>query len=179
VPIVIIGLAFKGVIEGMLTKNLIVIGSSLVGLALILEIAERVATFRRSIEQVDTTDAVTIGLAQAMALIPGSSRSGTTITAGLFRGLNREAAARFSFLLSIPAVAASGLLELLHALKYLSPTGVASMAIATVVAGVSGYWSIAFLLRYLRTRTTRLFVIYRLLLGGGILVAIWLKVLAP
>jgi undecaprenyl-diphosphatase len=179
IPIVVIGLALKGVLEGMLTKNLMVIGSSLIGLAIVLEIAERVAKFRRPIELVNTGDAVSIGCAQVLALIPGASRSGTTITAGLFRGLTREAAARFSFLLSIPAVGASGLLELVHSLKYLTPSGAVSMVVATVVAGVSGYWSIAFLLRYLRTRTTRLFVIYRLLLGVGILAAIWLKLITP
>ena len=179
IPIVVIGLALKNVIEGAFTKNLMVIGSSLIVLAIILEVAERVAKFRRPIEAVDTADAVTIGLAQSVALIPGASRSGTTITAGLFRGLTREAAARFSFLLSIPAVAASGLLELLHALKYITPSEGVAMAVATIVAGLSGYWSIAFLLRYLRTRTTRIFIIYRLLLGAGILVALSLHLLNP
>jgi undecaprenyl-diphosphatase len=179
VPIVLIGMLLKDVIEGPFTKNLIVIGSSLVGLAILLEIAERTAKFKRPIEDLNMGDAVGIGLAQAMALIPGSSRSGTTITAGLFRGLTREAAARFSFLLSIPAIGGSGLLKLVDALKHLDASGAVAMAVATVVAGVSGYWSIAFLLRYLRTRTTRVFVIYRLLLGGGILAAVWFELLTP
>lgn len=178
-PIVIIGLALKDLIEGMFTKNLIVIGSSLIGLALLLELAERVAKFKRPIESVNAVDALAIGCAQAIALIPGSSRSGTTIMAGLFRGFTREAAARFSFLLSIPAIAASGILELLHSLEYLTPEGALSITIATVVAALSGYWSIAFLLRYLRTRTTRVFVIYRLLLGGAILLGVWLNYLTP
>jgi undecaprenyl-diphosphatase len=178
-PVVVIGLALKHQIEGPLTKNLLVIGSSLVVLALILEIAERTASFRRPIENATVKDSLLIGLAQAFALIPGSSRSGTTITAGLFAGFTREAAARFSFLLSIPAVAASGLLEFVGALKYLTPSEGVAMLVATVIAGASGYWAIGFLLRYLRTRTTRIFVIYRLLLGGAILLSIALGYLRP
>ncbi|MBS1911131.1 MAG: undecaprenyl-diphosphatase UppP [Bacteroidetes bacterium] len=178
-PISVIGLALKDWIEGMFTKNLAVIGSSLVGLALILWLAERAAKFTRSIEGVRLKDALIIGLAQALALIPGVSRSGSTITAGLFRGFTREAAARFSFLLSIPAVGASGILELVHALKHHMSFGVAPLVVATVVAGISGYASIAFLLRYLRTHSTGLFISYRIILGGGILLAIALGRLAP
>lgn len=178
-PIVVIGLAVKDLVEGMFTKNLIVIGSSLIGLAVVLEIAERVARFTRPLEVATLKDALAVGFAQAVALIPGASRSGVTITAGLFRGLTREAAARFSFLLSIPAIAASGLLELLHAIEYLTPSEAFSMLIATIVAGISGYWSIAFLLRYLRSRTTRVFVVYRLLLGGAVLLGIVLGYLEP
>ncbi len=179
IPIVVIGLAFKDVIEGALTKDLRVIGFSLIGLALLLEVAERSASFRRSVEELNMTDALAIGGAQALALIPGSSRSGTTITAGLFRGLTREAAARFSFLLSIPAVAASGVLEFVHSIKFLTGSGLLALLVATVVAFGSGYWSIAFLLRYLRTRTTQVFVIYRLLLGAAILAAIYAGKLRP
>jgi undecaprenyl-diphosphatase len=119
------------------------------------------------------SDALAVGFAQVLALIPGSSRSGTTITAGLFSGLKREAAARFSFLLSIPAVAASGLLELPKALHPVganpSLQGVApdwtAIIIATIVAAISGYLSIAFLLRYLQRHTTFVFVGYRIALG--------------
>lgn len=179
IPIVVVGLLLKDIVEGMFTKNLMVIGSSLIGLALLLEVAERVARFNRPIEVVTVKDALLIGCAQAVALIPGSSRSGVTITAGLFAGFTREAAARFSFLLSIPAIGASGLLELVHALKYITPAEGVSMLVATIVAGLSGYWSIAFLIRYLRTRSTRLFIIYRLLLGGGILLAIFFGDLKP
>jgi undecaprenyl-diphosphatase len=175
IPIVVIGLAFKDVIEGSLTKNLVVIGLSLVILAILLEIAERVARFNRPIDRMTMRDAVLVGSAQAVALIPGASRSGTTLTAGLFAGLTREAAARFSFLLSIPAVAASGLLEFAHAAKHIDPSGMANLLVATVVSGISGYAAIAFLLRYLRTHSTRLFVIYRLLLGAGILLMLALK----
>jgi undecaprenyl-diphosphatase len=171
-PIVVIGLSLQKVIEGGITKDLMVIGSALVGLALLLEVAERVARFNRPVESVTMRDALIIGLAQACALVPGASRSGTTITAGLFRGLTREGAARFSFLLSIPAVASSGLLEFVKSAPDLDRSAAVALVIATVVSGLVGYWSIAFLLRYLRTRSTRLFVVYRVILGGGILIGI-------
>ncbi len=115
IPVVIIGLAFKDAIEGALTKNLYVIAASLIILALILALAEKIARFRKDLENITIFDSIIIGTAQALSLIPGSSRSGTTITAGLFVGLNREAAARFSFLLSVPAVLASGALQLYEA----------------------------------------------------------------
>lgn len=172
IPIVVVGLGLKDHIEGAITKDLAVIGASLVGLALVLEVAERTARFTRPIEAVTIGDAVTIGIAQTLALVPGASRSGTTITAGLFRGLTREGAARFSFLLSIPAVAASGLLEFVQTWRDLDRSEMTGLIVATIVAGISGYWAIAFLLRYLRTRSTRLFILYRLLLGGGLLLAI-------
>lgn len=179
IPIAALGLAFKDLIEGAGTKNLIVIGTSLVVLAILLEIAERVARLHRPIEKMTVRDALVIGGAQAVALIPGASRSGTTLTAGLFSGLTREAAARFSFLLSIPAIGASGLLEAVAVLEHIDVSGLTNLLVATVVAAVSGYAAIFFLLRYLRTRTTRLFVIYRLVLGGGILIAIAFGSLAP
>lgn len=179
IPIAVVGLLAKDFIEGAFTKNLIVIGSSLFLLGIILEIAERTGKFEREIDRTTVGDAVWVGLAQVMALIPGSSRSGTTITAGMFLGLKREAAARFSFLLSIPAIGASGILEIFEAVKHLDSSGIAALITATVVAGLSGYLCIALLLRYLRTRTTRIFVFYRCLLGGGILVAILLKWIEP
>ncbi|OGV96449.1 MAG: UDP-diphosphatase, partial [Melioribacter sp. RIFOXYB12_FULL_38_5] len=107
-PVVVIGLVFKDIIEGIFTKNLYVIAASLIVLAIILAIAEKFAKLNRKNDDLNWRDALIIGVAQAFALIPGSSRSGTTITAGLFLGFNRETAARFSFLMSIPAVAASG-----------------------------------------------------------------------
>jgi undecaprenyl-diphosphatase len=169
-PVAIVGLLFRHQIEGMLTKDLRIIAGSLIGLAVLLTIAEIVGTQRRDMNQLRISDAIIVGAAQVLALIPGSSRSGSTITGGLFSGLNRETAARFSFLLSIPAVAASGLLELPKALQSIN-TGWASIAVATAVSGISGYMSIAFLLRYLQRHTTYLFVVYRLALG---VLLIWL-----
>ncbi len=168
VPVVVIGLAFKKAIEGSLTKNLEVIGTSLIVLALILWLAEWVGKRNRSIDQATWKDALWVGMAQAVALIPGSSRSGTTITAALFLGMKREDAARFSFLLSVPAIGASGLLQLYEMRSFIDQLGIMNVVVATIVSAVVGYASIEFLLRYLRTRTTALFIIYRLLAGATI-----------
>jgi undecaprenyl-diphosphatase len=169
IPVAVVGLLFRHVIEGKLTKNLWVIACSMLGLARVLTIAEIVSSRRREMDQLRMSDAIIIGIAQCFALIPGSSRSGTTITGGLFSGLTREAAARYSFLLSIPAVGASGLLELPKALHSLHGEW-AQLALATVVSGIFGYASIAFLLRYLQRHTTYLFVGYRVGLGLLLLV---------
>jgi len=171
-PVAIVGLLFRHQIEGVLTKDLRIIAGSLIGLALLLTIAELVGKQRRDMHELRIGDAVVVGCSQVLALVPGSSRSGSTIMGGLFSGLKRETAARFSFLLSIPAVAASGLLELPKALHSIN-AGWLEIAIATIVSGVSGYLSIAFLLRYLQRHTTYVFVVYRIALG---IVLIWLLV---
>ena len=164
IPVAIVGLAFRHVIEGTLTKNLRIIAGSLIGLALLLTVAEIVGSRRRDMAELKLTDALAIGFAQVLALIPGSSRSGTTITGGLLSGLTRETAARFSFLLSIPAIGASGLLELPKALNSVGSDWTATL-VATIVSAISGYLSIAFLLRYLQRHSTFLFVGYRIALG--------------
>ena len=147
IPVVIIGFSFKHVIEGEFTKNLYVIAYSLVLLAVILAIAEKKAKFKKEMKDITMKDAIIIGFSQSLALIPGSSRSGTTITGGLFMGLTRETAARFSFLLSIPAVFASGMLELVQALKYIQGDMITNLVISTIVSGISGYVAIDFLLK--------------------------------
>jgi undecaprenyl-diphosphatase len=171
-PVAIVGLLFRHQIEGVLTKDLRIIACSMIGIAVLLTIAELVGKQLRDMQNLRIPDAIVVGVAQVLALVPGSSRSGSTIMGGLFSGLKRETAARFSFLLSIPAVAASGLLELPKALHSIN-TGWVEIAIATIVAGVSGYLSIAFLLRYLQRHTTYVFVGYRIALG---VVLIWLLV---
>lgn len=171
-PVAIVGLLFRHQIEGMLTKDLRIIAGALIGLAILLTLAEIAGKQRKELKDIGFGDAIIVGFAQVLALIPGSSRSGSTITGGLFSGMKRETAARFSFLLSIPAVAASGLLELPKALHSIN-TGWTAIAIATIVSGISGYASIAFLLRYLQRHTTYVFVAYRIALG---LVVIWLLV---
>ena len=165
VPIALIGLGFKDVIEGMFTKSTVVIATSLIGLAILLAAAEKMARHSKKLEQISLGDSLLIGVAQAMALIPGSSRSGTTLTAGLFLNLTREAAARFSFLLSIPAVAASGLLQLPKVAGGAGSFGVVNLAVATIVSAIVGYAAIAWLLKFLSTNTTFSFVIYRIALG--------------
>ncbi|MBK9248956.1 MAG: undecaprenyl-diphosphatase UppP [Ignavibacteria bacterium] len=179
VPIVVIGIGLKKIIEGNLTKDLTVIACSLIGLALVLAIAERVASFKKNIDHVTWWDSILVGIAQSLALIPGASRSGTTITAGLFLGMTRETAARFSFLLSIPAVLGSGLLELKHALGYITSDDVLALVIATVAAFLSGYLSIAFLLKFLRSKSTFVFVVYRIALGVLLLVLVKAAIIQP
>jgi undecaprenyl-diphosphatase len=171
-PVAVVGLLFRHQIEGVLTKDLRVIAASLIGLAILLTVAEIAGSQRRDMKHLNVADAIVVGVAQVFALVPGSSRSGSTITGGLFSGLKRETAARFSFLLSIPAIAASGLLELPKALHSID-TGWAAIGVATLVSAVSGYLSIAFLLRYLQRHTTYAFVAYRI--GLGVLL-IWLLV---
>jgi undecaprenyl-diphosphatase len=170
-PIAVFGLAFKDVIEGRLTKNLWVIATSLIVWSLLLALAEMIGSRRKGFADLGLKETLAVGVAQVFALIPGSSRSGTTMTGALLSGLDRETAARFSFLLSIPAIAASGLLELKEALASLHGLGGANLAAATIVSAVVGYASIAFLLGYLRRRTMLLFILYRLV-AGALLVAL-------
>jgi undecaprenyl-diphosphatase len=173
IPIGIFGVLFKDQIETG-ARDLYLIGTALIVLGLVLLVAEKVGTRERSLEQIRTKDGFAIGLAQALALIPGVSRSGATITAGLFMGLDRPAAARFSFLLSVPAVVLSGLLELGTILSDDDgdATGIGALVVATVMAFLSGYAAIAWLLRYLSTHSTVIFVIYRVALGALVLVLV-------
>jgi len=179
IPVVVIGILFKDIIEGSLTKDLFVISCSLIGLAIVLAIAEKTAKFKKELKDITVIDSLIIGTAQAFALIPGSSRSGTTITGGLFAGLNREAAARFSFLLSIPAIFASGILQLYEAMKFIDSSMAVNIVIATVVSGISGYAAIDFLLKYLRKHSTYLFIYYRIDLGLVIIIMLLLNIIQP
>lgn len=178
-PVGIIGFTFKDIIEGHLTKTTLVLAGSLIGLALLLWLAEKVSKHSRSFEQINWKDALVIGFAQAMALIPGSSRSGTTMTAALFLGITRNAAARFSFLLSIPAVLASGLFELVRIDPAVFDLGLTNLIVATVVSALSGYAAIAWLLRYLMKHTTMIFVWYRLILGLLVAALVFLGWMEP
>jgi undecaprenyl-diphosphatase len=167
VPIGVFGFAFQHQIESG-TRSLYLIGTTLIVLGLVLFAAEKVGTRTRQIDDLGMRDGVAVGFAQALALIPGVSRSGATISAGLFAGLTREAAARFSFLLSVPAVVASGLFELKDAGDGDASAG--AIVIATICAFVVGYASIAGLLRFLVNHTTLVFVVYRVVLGAVVLV---------
>lgn len=168
-PVAIVGLAFKKQIEGTFTKNLWVIALMMIVVAILLAIAEAVGKKHRRMQDLGLKDALAVGFAQCLALIPGSSRSGSTIMAGLFAGEMRETAARFSFLLSMPAIAASGLLELKQALHLLPHDSLMTLAVGTIISAVVGYASIWFLLRFLRTHTTGVFIAYRLIVGAAIL----------
>jgi undecaprenyl-diphosphatase len=164
IPICIFGLLLKDFIEGD-ARGLYVISASLIILAIVLFIAEKLGTRTKDMNDITIKDGIVIGLAQALALIPGSSRSGVTITAGLFRGLKRDVCARYSFLLSIPAISLSGLYELYSERATLLDSDWVSLVIATVVAGIVGYASIKFLLHYLKTHSNMVFIIYRIVLG--------------
>jgi undecaprenyl-diphosphatase len=179
VPIVFIGLLFKDMIEGALTKNLYVISGSLIVLAIILAFAEKTAKFKKNIEDVTIFDSILIGIAQAVALIPGSSRSGTTITGGLFLGLKRDVAARFSFLLSVPAIFASGLLQLKESIEFINYDIALNLVVATVVSGISGYLAIDFLLKFLKKNSTFTFIYYRIALGVLILILLYSNTIKP
>jgi len=179
IPVVIIGLGFKKIIEGNLTKDLWVIATSLIVLAIILAIAEKTAKFKKEIKDITIKDALVIGIAQCFALIPGSSRSGTTITGGLFMGLKRESAARFSFLLSMPAVFASGLLEIKESIKFIHADMAINIIVATIVAAISGYLAIDLLLKYLKKNTTFVFIYYRIAIGIIILALLYTNYIQP
>jgi undecaprenyl-diphosphatase len=172
IPVGTIGLLLKKQIEGPFTKNLWVIATMMIFVGILLTIAEFVGKRDHGMDHLGIGDALAVGFAQVLALIPGSSRSGSTIMGGLFAGQTRETAARFSFLLSIPAIAASGLLELKEAIEKLPAGSYGSLAVATVVSGAVGYASIWFLLRFLRTHSTGVFIVYRVIVGGLILAAL-------
>lgn len=171
VPIGLLGFAFQAQIETG-GRDLVLIACVLIGFALLLLLADRVGRHERDLDALSVRDGVLIGLAQSAALIPGVSRSGATMTAGLLLGLERAAAARFSFLLAIPAVLASGLYQLGDALGGGEGAGgesAAAVALATVVSFVVGYAAIAWLLRYLETHSVGIFVAYRIALGALVL----------
>src|SRR5688572_24696632 len=172
VPVGIVGLLFKEQIEGPFTKNLWVIATMMVVVGVLMAIAEVVGKRDRDMTQLGIGHALAVGTAQVLSLIPGSSRSGSTIMGGLFAGLTRETAARFSFLLSIPAIAASGLLEMKEAVHKLPEGTFLPLVVATIVSGVVGYASIWFLLRFLRTHSTGVFIVYRLIVGAAIIFAL-------
>lgn len=178
-PIGICGLALKKHIEGG-WRSLYVIAASLILLGVLLWVAERLASFQKDLGQIGWVESQLVGLAQAVALIPGSSRSGTTMTAAMLLGLTREAAARFSFLLGIPAIGAAGVFELRELLKHgLSDAGLSTLVVGTLASMVSGYLAIDLLLRYLRRNTMYVFVWYRIALGLLLLTLLGAGVLKP
>jgi undecaprenyl-diphosphatase len=179
IPVGLAGLLLSDILHGMLTKSTVVIIGSLVALAFLLWIAEKIARHVRNIGDLRLRDALIIGCAQALALIPGSSRSGTTITAGLFLGLTRPAAARFSFLLSIPAVFASGAHEMMQIDPSTFTFGTVHLVVGTLVAAVSGYAAIAWLLRYLSSHTALAFVWYRIALGASLALLLLAGIIQP
>lgn len=176
-PIVLLGIALKDVIENDF-RNLWVIGTTLVVLGVILGVADRVGGSERTIADMSLRNSVLLGLAQAMALIPGVSRSGATISMGRLLGYDREAATRFAFLLAIPAVVGAGLFELPEIPHGDNAYGPVPTLVATVVSFAVGYAAIAWLLRYVSTHSYLPFVLYRIVLGGLTLTLVAAGVLA-
>lgn len=179
IPIGTIGLLFKDFIEGEGTKNLWTISIMLIVIAVLLLVAEKVGSQRKDIKHLGIWDAIVVGFSQVLALMPGASRSGSTIMGGLFAGQKRETAARFSFLMSIPAILASGLLQLKEAVKILPPDSFVPLLAGTIAAAVVGYLSIWFLIAFLKKNSTLIFIVYRLVLGTVLLVLLWQGVLSP
>lgn len=167
-PIVVLGLALESAIDKQF-RNLWIIGTTLIVLGIVLGIAEHVGRLSRPIDQLTWRHAVALGLAQAAALVPGVSRSGATISMGLFLGYERAAATRYAFLLAIPAVVAAGLYKLKDIPGGDNAYGVAPTAVATGVSFVVGYATIAWLLKYVSTNAYTPFVIYRIVLGGVVI----------
>jgi undecaprenyl-diphosphatase len=172
IPICVIGLCLKHILEANDSplRSLTVIGSASIFMGALLLAAEKLAKHTKTVEQVAGRDGLLVGLGQAMALIPGCSRSGSTLTVALFLGFKRDEAARFSFLLGIPAIVLAGLLELKEMLKQgLEGAAVSSLLIGLVVSTAVSYASIWWLLKFLKTNSTLLFVIYRIIFGAAIL----------
>jgi undecaprenyl-diphosphatase len=172
IPICVLGLLFKNLLEetGSPLRALNVIGIAAIVMGVLLLVAERVGKKSRDITRIGALDGLLVGLGQAMALIPGCSRSGSTLTVALFLNLNREDAARFSFLLGIPAITLSGMLELKHLLSAgMDEAGTSTLIMGFLVSCVVSYAAIAWLLAYLKNHSTLVFVIYRLLFGAATL----------
>jgi undecaprenyl-diphosphatase len=166
IPIAVLGLAFKDPIETRF-RTLELIGAALIAFGAVMLYAERVSARRRGLDEITRRDGLIIGCAQALALVPGVSRSGATISAGLLLNFDRTSAARYSFLLSVPAVVLSGLFELRHVGDGGMPVG--ATIVATLLAFVTGYASIALLLRFLVRHSIGVFVAYRWLLGAVVI----------
>lgn len=175
IPIVVLGLIVKFGLRDVyesFARSSLVIGITSIGLAIFLALAEVVGTRKRGNESLGQWDGISMGLAQALALIPGVSRSGATITAGLFMGLNRETAARFSLLMGIPAILISGLAEVNELFAPQATIGVGAAIAGVITSAISSYLAIYWLIRFLRDHTTWVFVFYRIGFGIAILAAI-------
>lgn len=177
-PIAVLGLVFQNLIETYL-RNLYLTAFMLIGFGLILGWADKVGKRNTSLQQMSWRDGIIFGFAQALALIPGVSRSGGTITAGLLMGYTREAAARYSFLLAVPAVFASGFYQLYKSWGVAGPVSPANTALATFVAFFVGYAVIVWFLKIVSSRGYGLFVIYRVVLGVVVLGLLAAGVLQP
>jgi undecaprenyl-diphosphatase len=180
--LMIVGATVPGAIAGALFEHKVedalrapqVIALMLIALALILAVAEITGHRKKSLNEISWSDAMTVGVAQALAIVPGVSRSGVTITAGLFRSMKRDTAARFSFYLSTPLIAGAVAKKTLDMVKAgATVEQLIPFIVGIAVSGIVGYLAIAFMLQFLQTRTTYLFIYYRIALGIAVFLAIW------
>lgn len=180
IPICVLGLLLKPILEqndGPL-RSLTLIGSASIVMGLLLLVAEKIGKHTRSLESIGAKDGLIIGLGQAIALIPGCSRSGSTLTVAMLSNLKREDAARFSFLLGIPATTLSGLLELVHLFKdHDANLSVPDLAVGTLVSAIVSYAAIAWLLKYLSSHSTWVFIVYRIIFGTILIVLTSMKMI--
>jgi undecaprenyl-diphosphatase len=178
IPILIFGYLLKDLIRSEF-RNIYIIAGDMIAFSFVIYGAERYSKMNISIEKLNMVDSIIIGFFQALALIPGTSRSGSTMTGGFLRNMDRESAARYSFLLSIPAVLISGLYELYseRASLFSSSSGTESLIVGTVVSGIVGYISIWFMLAYLKKHSLMIFIVYRILFGLTIIILLATKII--
>jgi undecaprenyl-diphosphatase len=170
IPAAVVGKLFEHQVEDIFRSNPLYIALALIAFGIVLGVVDIAGRKRLALDEIRPASAMTIGLFQCLALIPGVSRSGITITAGLMLGFTRESAARFSFLLSLPIVAGAALLKSVHIIKHGIPTGEGlPMLIGIVVSAITGYISVAFLLKFVQKHSISPFVWYRVIAGGVII----------
>jgi undecaprenyl-diphosphatase len=173
VPAAVVGKLFEHYVEAMFRSNPLLIAGALIAFGIMLGIADIAGRKRLTLDEVKPASALMIGLFQCLALIPGVSRSGITITAGLMLGFTRESAARFSFLLSLPIVSGAALLKSMHLIKHGIPSGEGvPMLVGIIISAITGYVSVAFLLKFVQKRSISPFVWYRVIAGGVVIAAI-------
>ncbi len=178
IPISVAGLLLKDWIKGPF-RSLYIIAGTLIFFAILLYISDQIGKKNKTIKEINLMDVLWIGIAQSFALIPGASRSGVTLMAGLFLNLDRESSMRFSFLLSIPAIALSGFYELIKDWKEIQNLGIISVSIGLISAYISSYMVIGGLLKYLKSHNTNIFVIYRIILGCILYILLYTGKLSP
>jgi undecaprenyl-diphosphatase len=170
IPGAIAGKLLEHSAEDYFREHIILIASALILVALLMWLGEKVSRLEKPLSRVSLVDALVIGVAQAFALVPGVSRSGSTITAGLFRNMTRDAAVRFSFLLSTPIIAGAALLKAHELRKEGLPAGMhAPFLVGILISAVVGYGAIAWLVRYLQSHSLRIFIVYRIIVGVAVI----------
>lgn len=172
IPICVLGLALKHVLEADNGpfRSLVVIAVASIVMSVLLLVAEKVSKRDRDMGKLGIKDGLLIGLGQALALVPGCSRSGSTLTMALFLNIKRDDAARYSFLLGIPAVFLSGMLELKHLSEHFTPDSMQSVLLGFISATIVSYLAIWWLIKFLSSHSTMVFVVYRLIFGIALLV---------